>query len=309
LSVADTNGNTTATSFAVLVRSSSETVFSDVFDYPNGSLFLGDDGVWSQIGPGGPALNINGGVLDLVVNLNGEVAFANLLGAPYAPGSHALIYTTFTANWSVFTPFSWLSLAPFGGVSAAHIAAVGNIPDAAGDGGFNATIANNGADAVSTNLQTLATGTTYDIAVRYDVDKAQATLWINATNEADTNGTPVTANDVVVPGSISSIILSQGGAAGGASVALDDLTVSVVTPPQVNAVSVAGGSVQITFAAGVGDATTDFGVTSTTDLAVPFSAASPTITSLGGGVFRATLPVSENKSFYRVYRQPFNFNY
>ena len=203
LSVTDTNGNTTATSFAVLVQSSAQTAFSDVFDYPNGSLFLGDDGIWTQIGPSGGVLTISGGVLDLAVNLNGDVAFANLLGAPYAPGSHALIYVTFTANWSSFTPFSWLSLATFGGVSATHFAAVGNVGDSAADGGFNATIANNGADAVSTNSQTLFTGTTYDVAVRYDVDTAQSTLWINATNEVDTNGTPVTANDVVAPASIS----------------------------------------------------------------------------------------------------------
>jgi hypothetical protein len=309
LNVSDTNGNTTTTSFAVLVRSSVETVFSDVFDYPDGSLFSGDDGVWTQIGPGGGVLTISSGVLDLAANLNGEVGYANLLGAPYAPGSHALIYITFTANWSSFTPFSWLSLAPFGGVSAAHIATVGNAPDSAADGGFNATIANNGADAVTTNLQTLTLGTTYDVAVRYDVDNASATLWIDATNEVDTNGTPVTATDVITPASISSLILSQNAGAASAAVALDNLTVTVVNRPVVNKVIVTGGNVQITFTASAGDSTTDFGVTSTADLSIPFSATSPTITSLGGGVFQATLPVSGIKRFYSVYRQPFSFDY
>ncbi len=52
---------------------------------------------------------------------------------------------------------------------------------------------------------------------------------------------------------------------------------------------------------------TDFGATSTTDLTTPFSDVSATITPLGGGVFRATLPASGNQSFYRVKRQPFSF--
>jgi hypothetical protein len=76
-----------------------------------------------------------------------------------------------------------------------------------------------------------------------------------------------------------------------------------------NAISVAGGNVQIVFTAGVNDTASSFFVTSTTNLTMPFTAASATITSLGGGVFKATLPVSANQTFYQLGRQPFGFSY
>jgi hypothetical protein len=65
--------------------------------------------------------------------------------------------------------------------------------------------------------------------------------------------------------------------------------------------------VQIDFTAGVTDGVSRFGVLATPNLNGPFAPANATISSLGGGTFRATLPVSGNQGFYRVFRQPFNF--
>ena len=273
-----------------------------------------NDGFWNVIGLLGATLDVvSPGTLDLAGGGNGNNDSADgvLLGAPYALGHGYVIYTTFQANWSsIVAGNGWLALDPFANTLNPLLASVGNAPDVANDGGFNATIDNNSRDAVTVNPVTLQTGTTYNIATRYDVDRASSTLWVNATNEVDPNGTNVTATDVTTPQPISDIVVNQNGGVGDTwAVALDDLTVTVVVKPVVNSISVVGGNVIIVFTAGVSDTPSNFGVNSTTDLTIPFSAASPVITSLGGGVFQATLPVSANQSFYRVTRQPFGFSY
>jgi hypothetical protein len=77
----------------------------------------------------------------------------------------------------------------------------------------------------------------------------------------------------------------------------------------VNSISLVGGNAQIVFTAGVNDTPSNFGVNGTTNLTTPFTATSATITSLGGGVFKAALPVSGNQGFYQAARQPFVFSY
>lgn len=327
LTVTDSDTNTSTTAFAVMVQASAETVFSDAFNYNNGSSLIDEngsvlgsppainDGVWNEIGISGSVTLPVGptGTLDLSGGGNGNNDSANavLLGAPYTPGHGYVIYTTFQANWSSLVAGNgWLALDPFGDTLNPLIASVGNVPDAAGDGGFNATIDNNSGDAVSTNQATLQLGTTYNIATRYDVDRGTATLWVNATNEADPNGTNVTATDVTTPEPISDIVVNENGGVGGAwAVDLDDLTVTVVSRPAINSISVVGGNVQIVFTAGVNDTPSDFGVNGTANLTIPPGLANPTITPLGGGVFQATLPVSASQGFYQVYRQPFGFSY
>jgi hypothetical protein len=315
LSVSDQTGNTVATSFAVIVQATAETVFSDVFNYPTGSLLAVSDGIWTEVGAFGPTMNVANNALDLTIQLNGESGEANLLGGPYAPGHGYVIYTTFQATWSAFgtsigASNMWLSLGEFSAINSAstQFAGVGDVADLAGDGGFNVMIRNNLADGVvSTNPATLFEGTTYNVATRYDVDSATAALWVNATNEADTNGTKVIATDIATPAQISDVTLNTGGA--GTSVALNALTVIVVLRPHINSISLVGGNVQIVFTAGVNDTPSNFGLTTTASLSIPFSAAKPTITSLGGGVFKATVPVSGKQGFYQLERQPFTFTF
>ena len=207
LSVSDPAGNTAATSFAVIVQATSETVFSDTFNYTSGSSLLLEngsafgtpptvnDGIWNAIGPSGPILNVTSNSLDFAVNANGEEGYANRLGGPYAPGHGYVIYTTFEADWASITAGNgWLSLGEFirRRFPVPWSPVVGSIPDlAANDGGFNATIVNGPGGAAVTNPATLTPGTTYNIATRYDVDRATAAIWINAANEADPTATSV----------------------------------------------------------------------------------------------------------------------
>jgi hypothetical protein len=306
-----------------MVQANTQVVFSDIFNYTSGSSLvlengstLGtpptvNDGIWNEIGPSSTAiLTVNTNTLDLQVNGNGEEAFANLLKGPYMPGHGYVIYTTFQANWTAFAGFTWFGLGAYQGTGNFQYAGVGNVPDAAADGGFNVTIVNGPGGAGVSVPETLQPTTNYNIAVRYDVDLAKATLWVDATNETDPNGTNATATDVQAPSQISDITLNQNGAFGQATVAVNDLTVSVVVKPAVNSINVVGNSVQIVFTAGVNDTTSSFFVNSTTNLlTTPFRATSPTITSLGGGVFKAMLPAPANQTFYELGRTPFAFSY
>lgn len=306
LSVTDMNGTTVTTSFAVVVLTN-RAVFDDHFDYLDGSLFAGSDRVWLRRGNIQPVgLGVLTQAAHIVSGAANDNSYAALVGAPYATGSRSVIYITFTGNWTAAPTAnsgSIVALANNSTLSSPQVCLIGSAPDIALDGNFNLRIGNGGGYTVYP--VDLVPGIPYKITARYDVDFATATLWIDATNESDTSVTNITANDVTAPVAVSLVDLNQNGNTG--TLSLDDLKVSVVIRPQITSISIVGNNVQIDFAAGMGDGTSDFGVTSTTDITIPFSDVSASITSLGGGVFRVTLPVSGSQSYYQVKRQPFGF--
>jgi hypothetical protein len=307
LSVSDTNGNTVTTSFAVLVLTN-YAVFVDHFDYADGAIFANSDGIWARRGNvqfnglnvASSAVAINSGV----VNDNG---YAPLVNAPFTINRGTVIYVTFTGNWTVAPVANsggFVSLSRDNTTSSPQVCNIGSTPDLSGDGGaLNLMIANG--TGFATNFFPIVPGTPYTIAARYDVDSATSTLWVNATNEADAAGTNVIASDVTAPIAVSLVDLNQNGNTG--NLILDDLKVSVVTRPAITAIRLVGGNVQIDFRAGLTDNASSFGLLATADLRSPLAAASATISSLGGGAFRATLPASGNQGFYRLIRQPFSF--
>ncbi|HWV99277.1 MAG TPA: hypothetical protein VNZ64_06230 [Candidatus Acidoferrum sp.] len=308
LSVSDTNGNTATTSFAVMVLPN-YAVFDDHFDYQNGSIFPNSDGIWARRGNVQfTGLNILNGAVDVVSGAVNDNGYGTLVGAPYTPNQGAVIYITFTGNWSgapTANSGGFVSLANNNTTSSPQVCNIGSTPDFSGDGGnLYLTIANN--TGFTTNFSPIVLGTPYTIAARYDVDTATATLWINATNEADISATnAATATDVTAPTPVSLVDLNQNGNTGG--LILDDLKVSVVTKPALATIRVVSGNVQIDFTVGATDTVSNFGVLAAPNVNGPFAPASATFSSLGGGAFRGTLPASGNQGFYRLFRQPFNF--
>jgi hypothetical protein len=308
LSVSDTNGNTTTTSFAVMVLTN-YAVFIDHFDYSAGSIFTGSDGLWARRGNvqfnglnvAGDALNINSGA----VNDNG---YAPLVSAPFNTGHGKVIYYSFTGNFTIPPPANsgtFISLSGDSVNSAPQLCNIGSAADGNSDGGnLYLTIANGSGVAV-TNFYPIVLGTTYFIAARYDVDNGTSTLWVNSTNEADAAGTNVMATDITAPIAVSLVDVNQNG--NSTDLSLDDLKVSVVTKPVATSVQVAGGYVQINFAASAADSISSFGILGAPNLNSPFTPVNATISSLGGGAFSATLQASGNQGFYRLFRQPFNF--
>jgi hypothetical protein len=307
LSVADTNGNTSSTSFAVMVLTN-RAVFDDHFDYFDGSLFTVSDTVWLRRGNIQPVgLKTLSQAAHIVSGAANDNGYGTLVGAPYSPGDRSVIYITFMGTWSAApsgNSGAIVALANNSTISSPQVCAIGSTPDVLGDGGDLIVRIANG-NGYTNYPVGIALNTPHKIIARYDVDTALATLWVDATNEADASVPSITASDVATPVAVSLLNLNQNGNTG--TLSLDDLKVSVVVRPRIIAITVMANNVQIDFTAGTGDATTDFGVNSTTNLTVPFSAANVTITSLGGNVFRATLPASGSQGFYRVFRQPFSF--
>jgi hypothetical protein len=308
LSVSDTNGNTVSTSFAVMVLTN-YAVFVDHFDYPDGSIFPNSDGIWARRGNVQfTTLGILANAVNVVSGVVNDNGYGALVGAPYAPNKGAVIYITFTGNWSVAPTANsgaFVSLANNNTTSSPQVCNIGSTPDSSGDGGnLYLTIANGA--GFTTNFYPIVLGIPYTIAARYDVETATATLWVNATNEADISATNVaTATDVTAPIAVSLVDLNQNGNTG--NLILDDLKVSVVTRPAITAIQIIGGNVQIDFTAGVTDNVSSFGILATPNLNSPFAASNATISSLGAGAFRAILPASGDQGYYRLIRQPFNF--
>ena len=83
------------------------------------------------------------------------------------------------------------------------------------------------------------------------------------------------------------------------------LVTGQLVTPQITGISVANGTVRLTFSAGPNDLPSSFAILSTGSLEQAFSTASnATISSNGPGSFSAVIPVAGPAQFYRVKRQP-----
>jgi hypothetical protein len=141
------------------------------------------------------------------------------------------------------------------------------------------------------------------IITRYIVTSGKATMWINATSENDPS---VTGTDNQAPAPVGYVGLFQ--ERGFGDIYIDDLTVTLKIQPLVTAVAPpAAGSIAIDFNAGEADVVGDFQVERASVVTGTFSVVSATITSLGGGNFRATVAAPGGESYYKVKRTPVTF--
>ena len=126
---------------------------------------------------------------------------------------------------------------------------------------------------------------------------------MNPTDESSPSVVSVDNNHTMRP--VYDVGLRQGYLDGTGPVLIDDLKVTVVKKPLLtDLVPPAGGYVNVNFTAGPSDATSDFVVQRTTNLATAFAdvTSGVTITSSGPGTFTAQVPVAGNQAFYRVRR-------
>jgi hypothetical protein len=135
------------------------------------------------------------------------------------------------------------------------------------------------------------------------MDTGKSALWIDATNDGDTNF--VTAADVPSPTPMVSVGLRQNTQMG--TLSIDELKVSVAFSPRITEIRTVGGNVEIDFSTSSADPASSFGIESASDVAGSFSDVSASIVQLAPGSFRATLPLSGSQGFYRVKRPVFIF--
>jgi hypothetical protein len=321
LSVTDGNNATVITPFPVMVRSASNIVFIEHFDYaPNVKLFEYSAGLWVRRNSNPQNINL----LTAPDALAGYVrpkasaddGAARLAGAPYRPGTGALLYTKFTATWvdlgagDVLVTNSnggFIHLANNSSASSTLFAKVATTTNNVPDGAFRLALfdlndqyqANSSIDL----YEPAPVSGPYTVVVRYDVDSARSTLWVNATTEADPSAS---SQDQTTPENISYIGLRQD--LGFGYIYVDDLKVQLALKPTITSITQpAGGNVDIYFSGGAGDTISSFGVVRANTAGGTYGDVAATITSTGGTTFKATVAAPGSQEFYRIKRLPMTF--
>jgi hypothetical protein len=321
LSVMDSNNTTVSTSFAVMVRPASQVVFIEHFDYaPNVKLFTYSAGLWVRRNSSAGDVNL----LTAPSGLSGYVrpkssaddGAARLVGAPYRPGTGALLYTTFTATWfdlggsdALVTNSNgaFVHLANNSSATSALFAKVATTTNDVPEGSFrlalydlNNQYQTNGAVDIPEPLP--ASGP-YTVVVRYDVDSGKSMMWVNATSEADP---AASSQDQATPENINYVGLRQD--LGSGYIYVDDLKVVLAVKPNITSISPpAGGNVDIYFSTGPGDSPTSFGVVRAASAAGTYDDVAATITSVGVNAFKATVGAPGTQQYYRIKRLPMAF--
>jgi len=317
VNVSDTSSTTSSVSFAVMVLPSADTVFCDRFDYPlNDKIIDKSAGLWVRRNSSAQSVNLR-------VSSSSQEAWirpksgaddgaARLAGAPYSPGDGAILYTKFKATWTDLGDIpvvgdssgAFVQLAPNPSATANWRAGVGTMITGVPGGLHRLTIANTSATNFPLTTANLSLETAYNVVVRYDVDTAKSTLWIDATDET---GPGVTTADDETPGNANWVNLRQDLNMG--NIYVDDLTVVLVQKPILTSITPpSAGSLEIFFTGGVADSISDFGVDGSANVGGAYSPVPAAITALGGGSFKATVSsVSGGMNFYRVRRAPEQF--
>ncbi len=321
LSVTDANNTTATTSFAVMVRSASNVVFIEHFDYvANAKLFNYAGGLWVR-------RNSAQGDVNLLTAPSGFAGYtrpkasaddgaARLVGAPYRPGSGAMLYTTFTATWvdlgavDVLVTNSngaFVHLANSSSATSSLFAKVATTTNNAPDGSFRLALydLNNQyqPNAALDIPEPAPMSGPYTVVVRYDVDSARSLMWVNATSEADPSAS---SQDQTTPENINYVGLRQD--LGFGYIYVDDLKITVALKPAItNITQSAGGNIDIYFSTGPGDVPANFGVVRAGSVTGAFTDVSAIIVPAGVNSFKATVAAPGGQGFYRIKRLPMTF--
>src|ERR1035437_1431181 len=213
--------NTASSTFSVMVTPSPSIIFYDPFTYANGSLltnsgFLWDHGAGSIVGE---CLGNNGRLQ--ITTAQTEDVCARLIGAPYLKNSNTVLYAAFRVRFLTLPKSTPDYFAHFISGSAhrgrIYAGVLTNAP------GALRLYVSNASDTNAVPAVDLNTNTPCTLILRYNVDAASTTLWLNPTAESDPGATAV---DSQTAGSISSFNFRQDSGCG-ATMLVDDLKVGL----------------------------------------------------------------------------------
>jgi hypothetical protein len=268
-----------------------------------------------------------GGVALIRSSAFSETGQSRLLGAPYRPGSHAVLYATFNATW--------LDIANYGGTAYYPSNSNGGFLQFAANGSSTgvtmgdvgtsvANFSNPFPDSGSFQLCLIDTSdnqvinTSYTefipslngtvitpmdkVAVSYDTDTGISKLWVNPSTANSTDGSAVSAQVAAVTNlpNVNYIVLRQNTGMG--AILVSNLQVQVVykQPAITGLTAPSGGNVHIYF-------TTSPGMSGSLSI-VGSSTVDGTYATVGGvsiseptpGNYDATVPVSGSQHFYKA---------
>jgi endonuclease/exonuclease/phosphatase family metal-dependent hydrolase len=201
---------------------SASIIFSDSFDYPNGSIVTNSGGVWAtHSGITGQVQVASTRVL--LSQTNTEDISAQLAGQPYPATTNISLYAKFTVNFAALpsgagTYFAHFKDATASGFRSKVFATTNGVPTGFFRVGIG-NVTNSNSAVISSNLNL---NTDYILVTRYTPSNATSTLWLNPSDESDAG---VVATDTASTLTITSFGLreSLSGGDGMGTLFLDDL--------------------------------------------------------------------------------------
>lgn len=217
----------TNTVFPLLVVPSTNVVFNDYFDYPDGPIVVGARGLWMHESGTVGDLAVAGSELQVSRSLS-ELAYAELTGGPYLTSGSDVLYSRFKVRFTTLPAaggnyFAFFRDAAGSGRRARVWASTTN----AAAGQFRLGVGN-GSDSTATTAQVardLDLNVTYTVVIKFVVGAATSSIWIDPTGEGDTGGSVfATAADVpATSADITSYGFRQAGSMG--IMLVDDLVI------------------------------------------------------------------------------------
>lgn len=164
-------------------RLSAATYLSEDFAYPDGPITAPAASFWEHTSGKERELNVQNGALLLREDHSEDVA-ANLAPGPFAADSGATLYAAFDLTATAFPSGEGNYFAHFRDSGSNFRGRVFIAPTTDGQASFyRIGISNNGkAEEAAFFPQPLAIRTRYQIAVRYEVETASSTLWVDPTD-------------------------------------------------------------------------------------------------------------------------------
>jgi hypothetical protein len=285
--VVSDGANTNSTQFVVTVAPQLGLVLSDDFNYPDGSLYDGQNfSPWARTSGTTADVKVTNNVAILSQDLQEDVAVA-LTNAPFDTTTGWILYTGFTVTFTALPSSTGDYFAHLRDTGTTFRAKVFGSTSGAASGKFRLGIANQGNIPSAVFPQDLNLNQEYQVVTKYNVGSGVATLWINPATAASSH---VTGTDQPGPNLIATFSLRESGGIGTNMV--DNLRVStsfadvvtLVPPATPNPIplniAVLGSSVTLSWTNSV------FKLQSATSVAGPYSdvlgAASPYTTSTTG---------------------------
>ena len=183
-------------------------IFSDDFNYPDGSLVGAAGSPWTHFsGTTTGEVNIAAGLLN-ITRAETEDVTVSLGGGPFTTNSGTTLYTSFTVSFSALPSAAGNYFAHFRDTTNSFRDRIWTSIANAPAGQFRLGVGNgSSANAASGQLgMNLSLNTPYEVVSRYDTAAGLSTLWVNPASEADTG---VTAGDVTTPVDIYSFNFRQ----------------------------------------------------------------------------------------------------
>jgi endonuclease/exonuclease/phosphatase family metal-dependent hydrolase len=185
-------------------------LLGDSFDYSDGPLVTAVGSPWTTYSGTSGQVEVVSGRMYLS-KANSEDVEATLAGQPYASSSDAILYASFTINYTNLPSSSGSYFAEFKNGGTGYRARIFAQTAGAASGAFRIGIANAGSSPTAVFNADLQTNTDYTVVVRFSVSNVMSTLWINPTAETNAG---VTATDVASAISVTAYGFREDGASG-----------------------------------------------------------------------------------------------